>query len=62
VTITSLASVCGLFISIRERFNGGGNAKNTIIRHGVPSEKDLMEVLVLCRHDGEIEFSLARVE
>jgi hypothetical protein len=59
VTITSLASVCGLFLSRRERFNEAEKAKNTIIRHGAPSENDLMEVLVLCRHDGEVE--LARV-
>jgi len=52
--------VCGLFLSRRETFNGAENAKNTITRHGAPSENDLMKVLVLCRHDGEIE--LARVE
>jgi hypothetical protein len=33
---------------------------NTIIQHGAPSENDLMEVLVLCRHDGEIEFSASK--
>lgn len=57
VTITSLASACGLYLSRRERFNGAENAKNTIIRHGAPSENDLMEVLVLSGHDGEIELA-----
>ena len=48
VTITSFASVCGLFLSRR----GVQLAKNTIMRHGSPSEDDLVEVLA--RHDGEI--------
>ena len=54
VTITSLASVYGLFSS---SLVDGGNAKNTIIDHGSPSENDLMKVLVLCGHDGEIELT-----
>jgi hypothetical protein len=38
--------------------NGAENAKNTIIRHGAPSENDLMEVLG--RHDGEVGPSLKK--
>ena len=52
--MTSLASVCGLFSSSLVE---GGNAKSTIIGHGSPSENDLMEILVLCGHDGEIELT-----
>jgi len=51
VTITSLASVCGLYLC------GGGskgrNASNT--RDSAPSEDDLMEVLR--GHDDEIELA-----
>lgn len=47
--MTSFASVCGLFL----RRRGVQLAKNTIIRHGIPSEDNLMEVLD--RHDGKIE-------
>jgi len=51
VTITSLASVCGLYLcggGIK-----GGNASNT--RGSAPSEDDLMEVLR--GHDDEIELA-----
>lgn len=38
-----------------EMLNGAENAKNTIIRHGAPSEYKLMEVLG--GHDGEIKLA-----
>ncbi len=63
VTITSLVSVYGLFLSRGEAFSGAENAKNTIMRHGAPSKNDLMEVLVLSRHDRAIELvRVGRVE
>lgn len=51
MTITSLASVCGLYLC--GRGIKGQNASNT--RDSAPSEDDLMEVLR--GHDDEIELA-----